>query len=399
MAADGLSFRLHLRRGVRFHDGTPVTSDVIRKILLRRLPSELGPAYSDIASIEAPSDYELEFNLRRRSNFVLESLAIPIEAPSGDSVGTGPFYAAARSDNQVEMQANPSYYGGKPIIDRIVIRSYSSVRAAWADMLRGSVDMLYDVGVDMLDSLQPSNDVEIFTYQRPYVFLLIPNVRRPPFVDAAVRRHMNAAIDRGTLAQHVFRGRAIPADSAVLPSHWAFDSKSPRFLFEPVPIAPYTTVQATCLFADASLERLAIALQQQLRAVGVQMTLEFTSVDRIYERIGVGDFDVILADAIHGPTLLRPYLFWHSGGQFNWGKFSSKAVDAALDAIRGAASDDEYRAGVAAFQRAIVEDPPAIFLAWSERARAVSTRFEVPVEPGRDILSTLRLWRPVPSDN
>ena len=49
-----------------------------------------------------------------------------------------------------------------------------------------------------------------------------------------------------------------------------------------------------------------------------------------------------------------------------------------------------YRAGVAAFQRAIVDDPPAIFLAWSERARAVSTRFDVPVEPGRDILSTLR---------
>jgi hypothetical protein len=49
---------------------------------------------------------------------------------------------------------------------------------------------------------------------------------------------------------------------------------------------------------------------------------------------------------------------------------------------------------VAALQRAIVDDPPAIFLAWSQRARAVSTRFHVPVEPGRDILSTLRLWRP-----
>ena len=45
-----------------------------------------------------------------------------------------------------------------------------------------------------------------------------------------------------------------------------------------------------------------------------------------------------------------------------------------------------YKAGVAAFQRAILDDPPAIFLAWSERARAVSTRFDVPVEPERDIL-------------
>jgi hypothetical protein len=42
-----------------------------------------------------------------------------------------------------------------------------------------------------------------------------------------------------------------------------------------------------------------------------------------------------------------------------------------------------------------MEDPPALFLAWSVRARAVSRRFIVPAaEPGRDVLSTLRLWKP-----
>ena len=35
----------------------------------------------------------------------------------------------------------------------------------------------------------------------------------------------------------------------------------------------------------------------------------------------------------------------------------------------------------------------AVFLAWQERARAVSRRFSVPSEPGRDILGTLRLWK------
>jgi hypothetical protein len=45
-------------------------------------------------------------------------------------------------------------------------------------------------------------------------------------------------------------------------------------------------------------------------------------------------------------------------------------------------------------QEVAVEDPPAVFLAWGQRARAVSRRFEVHVEPGRDILTTLRLWRP-----
>ena len=76
------------------------------------------------------------------------------------------------------------------------------------------------------------------------------------------------------------------------------------------------------------------------------------------------------------------------------GRFESRRVDAALDAIRHAGSDDEYQRGVAAFQRATMDDPPAIFLAWGQRARAVSTRFAVPAEPGRDILGTLGLWRP-----
>jgi hypothetical protein len=46
-----------------------------------------------------------------------------------------------------------------------------------------------------------------------------------------------------------------------------------------------------------------------------------------------------------------------------------------------------------------MDDPPAIFLAWSQQSRAVSTRFVVPTpEPGREILSNLRLWTPA-ADN
>jgi len=63
--------------------------------------------------------------------------------------------------------------------------------------------------------------------------------------------------------------------------------------------------------------------------------------------------------------------------------------------VRYAASDDDNLNGITAFQQAVDDDPPAIFLAWMERARAVSKRFVVPAaEPGRDVLSTLRLWKP-----
>jgi peptide/nickel transport system substrate-binding protein len=231
------------------------------------------------------------------------------------------------------------------------------------------------------------------SHRRPYTYLLQFNMRHPRLRHAGLRRALNAAIDRAALVEDVLQGRGIPANGPVWPSHWAYDATVPGFRYEPRAVDG-TPLRLSCIFADAALERLALTIQRQLLTIGVQLDLELMPVDDALTRVTSGAFDLFLADATHGPSLLRPYLFWRTAGRYNWGGFSSPAVDAALDSIRHAASDDAYRAGVAAFQRAIVEDPPAVFLAWSERARAVSTRFDVPVEPGRDVLSTLRLWRP-----
>ena len=103
-----------------------------------------------------------------------------------------------------------------------------------------------------------------------------------------------------------------------------------------------------------------------------------------------------MIEVISGPTTLRPYLLWHSKAQANWGGFGNATIDAAFDRVRRSSTDEEYRAAVAGVQQAFTEDPPAIFLAWSVQARAVSKRFRVPpADAGRDMLSNVRLWKPV----
>ena len=79
-----------------------------------------------------------------------------------------------------------------------------------------------------------------------------------------------------------------------------------------------------------------------------------------------------------GPTLLRPYQLWHSKGAINPGGLGNATVDAAFERVRHAATDKEYEQAVTGVQAAFMDDPPAIFLAWSIRARAVSKRFTVP---------------------
>jgi peptide/nickel transport system substrate-binding protein len=392
---DGLIWRIRLHSSAVFHSGRPANAQSIREILRTQLPGALGPAMDDIADIRAASDRDLEFTLRRRSTFLIERLDVAIQEPGSELSGTGPFLVANSEANQVEMKANRSYYGGKPAIDRVTLLPYTSVRSAWADMLRGKVDMLYDVGVEALDSIEASKEIKTFTFQRGYAYMMLLNVRKPYLSDRRFRQQLNTAIDRDALIRDIFEGHGTPATGAVWPHHWAYAANLPQFQYIPQALDERSAPKRLkCLFIDPSHERLALAIQRQLQAIGVDLELEMLPGSQVISRLQTGDFDAILADYIQGPNLVRPYLFWYSGGPFNWGRYSNSQADAALDAIRHAVDDEAYKAGVSTFQRAIVEDPPAIFLVWRERARAVSARFQVPAKPHDDVLGSLHLWRP-----
>lgn len=391
---DGLTLRLQLREA-HFHDGTPVTAAAVKAGIERRLARVMGPGFEDIDEIRAESEREIVFSLKRPSALLLEALDIPIQKADAPPLQSGPFKPESAGD-EAALVANDAYYGGRPALDRIVLRPYESIRAAWADLLRGNVDMLYEVGPDALASLEPSTRVKMFSYRRHYQYALIFNMRRPRLQDPGLRRRLSAAVDRTALIQDALAGRATPSQGPVWPDHWAIESARAAIPFSPDRVASSAEpLRFDCLLGDPSHERIAIALQRQLQSVGVELELHIEPTAEAVRRMEAKEFDLVFLEIISAPNLLRPFTFWHSKGPYNYGGFSSPAVDTALDAIRHALDDDAYKAGVAAFQHAIEDDPPAIFLAWGERARAVSTAFEVPSGPDRDPLGTLRLWRPV----
>ncbi len=382
---------------MKFHDGTPVTSAIVAQIVQSELPKGLGPAFQDIAGVRALSDTEIEISQKRASPFLSEALDFPIEKPGASGVGTGPF-SFASGQGTIEMKANNDYYLGRPIIQRIVMQSYPTVRAAWAEMLRGKVDMLYEVGSDALDSLGASSQVGVYTFPRAYTYVIVLNARRPALAPGAVRQALASAIDRPRLIREGLSNHGTTADGPVWPHHWAYNQTFPTFQYDAVGASKALKgrLRFTCIFAEGPLyERLALAVQKQLADVDVDMQIEVVTIDELVARVTKrGDFDAVLFDAQLGPTLFRPYQWWHSGGPKNYGGFSSAKVDAALDTIRYAANEAEYAAAVLEFQRAMIADPPAIFLAWGERARAVSRRFDVQTEAGHDVLSAVRLWKP-----
>jgi peptide/nickel transport system substrate-binding protein len=401
VSPDGLSLTLHLKPDVHFHDRSLLTAETVAEVLRTSLPQTMRTAFEDIDSIEAPSQNEIRFKLKRPSAFLLEALEGGIQKPGNASIGTGPFSQVTVGD-RVEMRTNPDYHLGPAAIDEIVITRYPNVRAAWAEMLRNRLDMVYEVGADARDSLQSSSAVSVFTYVRHYQYIILFNPRIAALRSSEARRALNLAIDRKAVVEEGLEGHGLVSLGPIWPKHWAADSGVPTFTFDPARAAKTLSRESvlsfTCLVA-ADDERVGLEVKRQLQAVGVEMNLQEGSIESNLEAVMSGDFEAILWAGVSGPSLFRPYFWWHSRGYFNWGGFSSTAVDAALDAIRHSRTDAEYRAGVMRFQQAVVDDPPAIFLAWNERARAISRRFEVPNEPGVDVLGSLRLWRPVNMSN
>jgi peptide/nickel transport system substrate-binding protein len=393
----GRTLRVTLKPGVKFHDGSVMDADSVAGILPDALRGVAGPVLDDVDHIRAVGADKIEIGFRRPSPLLVESLEVQVRKPGQAIVATGPFMTAAGSTS--DLVANPAYYLPAPKIERLTIRNFASIRAAWAELLRNNIDMLYEVGPDALDSLESSTSVSTFRFTRRYQFTIAMNSAASALKPAAIRRALNMAIDRGQLVRQSLNGHGVPSSGPIWPKYWALQDNATPLLFDPGQAAAALgakNLHFTCLIpADQVYERIGLELKHQLAAIGVEMDLRSTTTDALFEAQKTGNYEAVLMEGISGPTLLRIYQLWHSRGAGNPGKLGNATVDTALDRVRHSETEPEYRLAVTALQDAFRDDPPAIFLSWSERARAVSKRFIVPApESGRDILGTLRLWTP-----
>jgi len=416
---DGLTWRFKLRSNAFFHDGSRVDAKAVKSSLERSLATSdivQYPGLGDIVSIEATSDLEVLIRLGARSSFLLDDLGVSIlkVPPSGPAVGAGAYVLESTSENELTMRAFARYYRGAPRIDRIVWKAYPTVRTAWAAMMRGEIDFLYEVGQDTREFIQGENSVAIFPFLRNYVYAITLNSRKEQFRDWRVRRALNYSINRAAIVETGFKGHAKPESGSAWPEHWAYDAAVPIYGHEPQRAAalldaagvppprsrsagdgPPSRIRFTCILPEGFplWEKIGLLAQRDFSAIGVDMKLETVSVPEFNTRIGSGNFDAVLSEFVVGNSPSRPFTFWYSKSKLNMWGYNNDGVDAALLGLRRAANEAEYRDSFRNFQLQMLDDPPAVFLALGETARAVSKRFRVVAPIGSDILPTIADWQ------
>jgi peptide/nickel transport system substrate-binding protein len=406
------TLRMTLRKDVVFHDGTQLTPEIAARSLRKSIATQPYTSFTSVVSVDPIAEDAIAIRLQRPDSFLVSDLGFTsVRIPDREEMGTGPF-RIVNTTNHPTLTAFEKYYRGRPAIDRIEITSYPTQRKAWASMMRGDIDVLHDVTRDAVEFIQAERSVRTYSFPRAYYIPLVFNVQRGPLARPDVRQALSLAINKEAAVREGLRSRGRPAESPFWPEHWANNATYRAFNFDPelarskldaagfpqrrrtAPEMP-SRFEFTCLvFADdARFERLALVIQKQLFDIGVAMKLQPVTSRELASHISRGDFDAFIIELASVRSLSWVYYFWHSpkpGSLFDTGY---RAADAVLERLRRATSDEETRDAVAEVLQVFRTDPPAVFIAWQEQSRAVSTKFVVPGEGERDVLGSVWQWQ------
>src|SRR5436190_1116268 len=247
-APDDRTLVVHLRAGVRFHDGALLTSEDVaftyRSILAGEVVSFRRADFEAVESVSAPDSATVVFHLRRPFAPLLSNLTVPIlRAGTGAEaartpIGTGPFRLVRyRKDEDLLLRRFDGYFEGPSPLTSVRIRIVPAESARLLEMLRGSGDLVVnDLAPEHFDRLADTPGFEVTAHDGRNVVYLGFNLAHPPLDDPRVRRAIALAVDRDAIVRHLLSGRARPATGLLPPGHWAHD--------DAVPIRPHDPGEA-----------------------------------------------------------------------------------------------------------------------------------------------------------
>jgi len=262
---DGLTMDLTLREGVVFHDGTPLTADVVVWNFERLLDPNVnvprrGP-YAPIESVEAVDELHVRLHLSQPAPYMAGALtqttaalvspaSVDLEGNSYENithlVGTGPYTFTSRSfGERIVVTRFEDYWGEKPYYDEVVFHIVPEATTRESLLLSGQVDMIILPPASDIPALEANPAVEVVFGPSNRTIFIVINTSKPPLDDARVRQALNYAVDKEAIVQGILFGAADVMDAPMAESLFGYTS---------IGAYPYDPERARELLAEAGIE-------------------------------------------------------------------------------------------------------------------------------------------------
>lgn len=424
VSEDGRTYTFHLRRGVRWHDGTPFTAkDVVATFDKIQDPTTKAVhvrAYTeDLERYEALDEHTVRFVWKRPYFLTLDFFAdqpiLPahvIAKLSGAEfneaktnplnrhpIGTGPFrFVEWKPGERIVFERNDAYWGRKAWLDRLTFRIVPDPVVALQLAERGELDLVTRIVPQTWGELDRLRDrFYRWRYHEAGYTYVGWNEARPMFADKRVRRAMTLLIDRPgiigglmgglplpTACEFYWKGPDCPANVRPLP----YDPAAGRRLLaeagwkdsdgdglldkDGAPFRFSLLVPAT----SVELERIATKVKDDLSRSGIDLEVRKVEWAALLGRLRDHDFDACALAWSGGPRT-DPAQIWHSDAVkdgSNWVGFRSAKADALIDEAKTTLDDTKRHALYHHLVRLLHDEQPYTWLYVRPRLELVSRR-------------------------
>lgn len=410
-ALDERTYLFHLRRGITFHNGKPLTAADVKftyeSVLEPKNRSPKRGALRAVQAVEQLSPYQVRFRLAAPHAPFLENttlgilpLGTPVDAGTQKNglVGSGPFSLEEFVPGErAVLRANPSYREGAPSVSGLVFKIIPDSTVRVLEFKKGTVDFLQnDIEPDMLPWLKKNTSASILTNQGTIFQYIGVKLDHPILKFPEVRRALAYAIDREAIIRHLLKGLATPSSGLLSPSHWAYESSVAPYPYNPEeakrlldkagfrdPDGDGPLPRFKLSYKTTTLDlrrRIAEALKEQLQQVGIELEVRTFEWGTFYGDIKKGNFHLysLAWVGISDPDLY--FNLFHSSSippnGDNRGRYQNPEVDQLLERGRKSLSLEERKLIYSTVQKILAQELPYIPLWWAKNVVVMKPTIE-----------------------
>lgn len=392
---DDLTWQFHIREGVKFHNGNPLTANTVKASMERALKA--NPRTQEMLAVNSitADGQNLTITTKTPHTTLLGNLADPINSiidASADAdtvakapIGTGAFKIKSYTDgSQVVVERYNDYWGGKALINEATFKYISDDNTRSMALQSGEIDVANNVSINNLSLFEDKSKHTISKATSLRIVMSYFNFNNEFLKDPAVRKAISLGVDRETYSKSLLKGTAVAAVGP-FPGSLPFGNKN-------LTGYKYNQAEAAKILKDAGyidtngdgiLEKngkklelsiavfptraeipvIGEAMQAQLKEIGIAANLK--SYETVNPILQSGDFDLSLYNvntATTGDPQSFLELYFRTGGSTNFGKYSNPSVDSQIDKLKTEYDTQKRNEIATKVQQTLLDDNASLFL-------------------------------------